>query len=169
MKVRRAYRRVDRNSVEVYYTPVDDISGADIILTAIIEDRWDKIYFSDEEHSYIILKKPQPFIPFAGEEPLLSNYDWGYIFRIYAIIYWKPFNLDVQRSDNRELFFLEIIPKAEGTPSFVDLLDFSGCVYCGEDSPCVRINDMCCYTWVSYPDTPLWVFNLVGGQIGYFV
>ena len=39
MKVRRAYRRVDRNGIEVYYTPVDDISEADIVLTATIEDR----------------------------------------------------------------------------------------------------------------------------------
>ena len=39
MKVRRAYRRVDRNSVEVYYTPVDNDYEADIILTATIEDR----------------------------------------------------------------------------------------------------------------------------------
>lgn len=169
MKVRRAYKRTDRNSVEVCYTPVDDIYEADVILTATIEDRWDKIYFSDEEYSYTILKKPQPFIPFAGEEePLLSNYDWGYIFRIYAIVYWKPFNLDVQRSDDKKLFFLEIIPKVEGTPSFVELLDFSGCIYCGKDTPYVRISDMSCYTWVSYPDTPLWVFDLAG-QIGYFV
>lgn len=168
MKVRRAYRRVERNSIEVYYTPVDNEYEADIILTAIIEDRWDKIYFSDEAHSYTILKKPHPLVPFDEEEPLLSNYDWGHIFRIYAIVYWKPFNLDVQRSDDKKLFFLEIIPKVEGVPNLVDILDFSGCIYCGEDTPSVRISDMSCYTWVSYPDTPLWVFDLVG-QIGYFV
>lgn len=156
------------NSIEVYYTPVDNDYEADIILTATIEDRWDKIYFSDEEHSYTILKKPHPLVPFDEGGPLLSNYDWGYIFRIYAIVYWKPFNLDVQRSEDKKLFFLEIIPKAEGVPSLVDILDFSGCIYCGENTPSVRISEMSCYTWVSYPDTPLWVFDLAG-QIGYFI
>lgn len=166
MKVRRAYKRIDRSSCEVCYVPVDNDYEADVILTATIEDRWDKIYFSDGTHLYTLLKKPHPKT--GGEEPLLSNYDWGYIFRIYAIVYWKPFNLDVWRSKDKKLFFLEIIPKAEGVPSLVDILDFSGCIYCGENTPSVRISEMSCYTWVSYPDTPLWVFDLAG-QIGYFV
>lgn len=166
MKVRRAFRRIGRSSVEVYYVPVDNNYEADMILTATIEDRWDKIYFSDGEHSYTILKKPH--LKVDGEEPLLSNYDWGFIFRIYAIVYWKPFNLDIQRSNDKKLFYLEAIPNAEETPSFVDIFNFSGCIYCGEKTPYVRISNMSCYTWVSYPDTPVWVFNLAG-QIGYFV
>lgn len=167
MKVRRAYKRIDRSSCEVYYVPVDNDYEADMILTATIEDRWDKIYFSDGEHLYTLLKKPHPKAD--GEEPLLSNYDWGFIFRIYAIVYWKPFNLDLQRSnDGLKLFYLEAIPGAEETPNFVEFLDFSGCIYCGVNTPYVRISEMSCYTWVSYPDTPVWVFNLAG-QIGYFV
>lgn len=167
MEVRRGYKRINRSSREIYYVPVDNNYEADVILTATIEDRWDKIYFSDGTHLYTVLKKPH--LKTDGEKPLLSNYDWGFILRIYAIVYWKPFNLDSQRScDGLKLFYLEAIPEMEGTPSFVEFLDFSGCIYCGENTPYVRISEMSCYTWVSYPDTPLWVFSLAG-QIGYFV
>lgn len=136
-----------------------------IVLKAEIQDFWWYVRFSDGIHSYNIVKGGKEWHSW-DEEPIMDNFDWGYVFRIWAIVNNKPFYEDIMRSEeDRKLYYLDGIKN-----ELNNLLGFEwSAIYCGRNKRYVCINPVNCYTGIQYVSEQVFVFETHLGGNCYFV
>lgn len=136
-----------------------------IVLKADVQDFGSYVRFTDGVHTYNIVKWGKDRHPKDGE-PIMDNFDWGNVFRIWAIANDKPFYEDIMRSEeSRKLYYLDGIKN-----DINNLLDFEwSMIYCGKDKRYASINPVNCYTWIQYTTEGLYVFDVSLGGNCYFV
>lgn len=161
--IERYYKATSHWSYVIY-----NLDTEGLLFRADIQDLWDKVLFSDGIKEYIINKGWKRKTD--KDEPLLTNYDWGNIIRIYAVYNWKPFQMDV----NNSLPYWENLYFAEGENNLGELLGVKSSItiFCGKNYRLVRLTKYTCITWLSgdYDISygPLLTFEL-GHRASYFI
>ena len=158
------YRKEISNTNECAYRPITGTNG--LLLQAEVIDKWDRVVFRDDKHTYTIKKWAHVRKEDDGD-PLLTNFDWGNIFKIRAIYNRQPFYEDLVRSrDDKMLYYLD------DSNNVGEVLNLKTpiMIYTGWNNPFVRISSRNCFTWVSFigADEDCYVLDSVG-EVWFFI
>ena len=153
----------------VLFSPVRDTSQNTsdrerVVFRGDVKDMWSYVMFTDGVNTYNVVKWAHIRSPW--EEPLLDNFDWWYIFKIWATVNHIQFYEDTQRNtSSRKLYFID-----DTEISLWKLLEVpgGGVIYAWKGNPFVKISKYSCYTWVRYADGEIYALDTIMGNC-YFI